>query len=187
MGYSEAVEAMATVLAYAGYDVESDGLADTPARFVRALHEMTAGEDTDPGEHLTKVFGVDDVDEMIVLRRLPLVSLCEHHLLPFFGYATVGYIPAPHGGIVGISKLARVVDGYARRLQVQERLTSQIVACIDKHTNNVGVAATIEATHTCMTVRGVRKDSSVMVTSKLIGAFRNDPTARAEFLELARS
>lgn len=182
--------AVKALLEHCGYDCDNDsGIAETPRRVVQAWEELTAGQHSDPGEHLARTFDADgmDVDEMIVLRRIGFVSLCEHHVLPFTGHASVAYLPRPGASIVGVSKLARVVDGYARRLQVQERLTSQIATCVDKHLDNVGVAVQIEATHTCLSLRGIRKESAVMVTSKLTGLFRDDPRARAEFLELIRS
>lgn len=180
--------AVAMLLDCCGYDLDADGLADTPRRVARTWIELTAGEHSDPGDHLRRTFDPDgmDVDEMVVLRRIGFVSLCEHHVLPFAGHATVAYIPAPGAAIVGLSKLARVVDGYAHRLQVQERLTTQIANCIDKHLDNVGVGVQIEATHTCLSLRGARKETAVMVTSKLTGLFKEDPRARAEFLDLAR-
>lgn len=190
MTSTEPEAAVETLLAYCGYDLrqmQMDGLSRTPHRVVSAWRELTAGERSDPGDHLARVFDPDgmDVDEMIVLRRIGFVSLCEHHVLPFVGHATVAYIPAPGASIVGVSKLARVVEGYAHRLQVQERLTSQIAHCLDKHLNNVGVAVQIEATHSCLSLRGIRKETAVMVTSKLMGLFKDDPRARAEFLDLA--
>lgn len=184
-----AQRAVRVLLEWCGYDPDASGLMDTPRRVVTALAEMTAGQAIDPGVYLSRVFDSDgmDADEMIVLRDVPFSSLCEHHMLPFVGTACVAYIPAPGAAIVGISKLARVVDAYTRRLTVQERATSQIAAAIDKYLTNVGVAVTLASTHQCMTLRGVRKHSSVMVTSKLTGLFRDDPRARSEFFELART
>jgi GTP cyclohydrolase I len=157
----------------------------TPYRFAEALTELTSGTFTDPAEHLKTTFTAD-ADEMIVLRRVPLVSLCEHHLMPFTGHATVGYIPAEGAGVVGVSKLARVVDGYASRLQLQERLTAQVADCIETHLDTVGVAVTITAVHSCLSLRGARKVGAELVTSVTRGAFRDQPAARAEFFALAR-
>lgn len=188
IGRSDAEEAVRTVLRFIGYDPGIEGLLDTPRRVLASLSEFTSGAGLDPGLHLARVFQADDmdVDAMIVLRHIPFTSVCEHHLLPFFGYASVAYIPSPGAAVVGLSKLARVVEGYARRLQVQERMTAQVAKCLDVHIDNVGVAVTLQATHTCMSMRGVRKESAVMVTSKLTGAFREDPRARAEFFELVK-
>jgi GTP cyclohydrolase I len=185
---ADAEAAVSTLLGYCGYDLARDGLADTPGRVVRAWTELTEGEGTDPSRYLARQFNADDmdVDEMICLRRVAFVSLCEHHVLPFAGHATVAYLPAPGAMVVGVSKLARVVEGYAHRLQVQERLTNQIAGCLARHLDTIGVAVRVEATHTCLSLRGIRKESAVMVTSKLLGAFRQDRAARAEFFELAR-
>lgn len=179
--YSLAESAVATLLKVCGYDPTENGLIDTPARVVRALVELTSGEWEDPAVHLERVFDSGDTDEMIIVRDVGFASMCEHHMLPFVGKASVAYIPAPGAPIVGLSKLARVVDVYARRLQVQERMTAQIAGCIDKHLTNVGVAVTISAHHTCMSLRGVRKEGADMVTSKLLGLFKTDASARAEF------
>jgi GTP cyclohydrolase IA len=178
-------EGVRSLLFGLGYDAESDELADTPRRLAEALAELTAGEQVDPARFLKVTFAAD-ADEMIVLRRCPLTSVCEHHLMPFRGHATVGYIPAPGAGVVGLSKLARVVDGYARRLQLQERLTAQIAGCIEAGLSTAGVAVTITAVHECLSVRGARKDGAELVTSDTRGAFRADPAARAEFFALAR-
>jgi GTP cyclohydrolase I len=168
-----------------GYDVTSNGLADTPRRVAAALTELTAGQGEDPGRWLATVFDVSWAhDEMIALRGMDFASLCEHHLLPFTGTVTVAYIPAEGAGVVGVSKLARVVDGYARRLQVQERMTTQIADCLEKHLDTRGVAVAVRATHLCMSLRGVRKPGADMVTNVLRGAFREDLRARAEFMAL---
>lgn len=185
---AQATDAVATLLRYCGYDPLDPGLLDTPARVARALRELTSGEHSVPGDHLARVFDANDmdVDQMILLRRVPFVSLCEHHLLPFVGHASVAYLPSPGAQVVGLSKLARVVEDYSRRLQVQERLTAQVARCIDEHTDNEGVAVMLSARHLCMSIRGVRKENAVMVTSKLLGAFRTDAQTRGEFLSLAR-
>lgn len=178
-------EAVQTLLAVLGYDPEAAALADTPRRLVAALTELTSGEATDPAAFLAVTFEAD-ADEMIVLRRVPLVSVCEHHLLPFTGHATVAYIPAPGAGVVGVSKLARVVDGYARRLQLQERLTAQIADAIESQLDTVGVGVMVTALHSCLAIRGARKDGAELVTSVTRGLFRSDAAARAEFFSLAR-
>lgn len=177
-------EAVESLLFGLGYDAEADGLAATPRRLTTALVELTEGERIDPAEYLKTTFPAD-ADEMIVLRRVEVQSVCEHHLFPFTGLATVGYIPAPGAGVVGLSKLARVVDGYARRLQLQERLTAQIADCIEGHLSTVGVAVEIAAVHSCLSLRGARKGGE-LVTSVTRGAFRSDPATRAEFFALAR-
>lgn len=188
-GRQGAEQAVVSLLGWMGYDPCDPGLVDTPRRVVDALTELTSGEDEpDPGEHLRTVFDPTGMttDEMIVLRNVPFVSVCEHHLLPFSGTATLAYLPNEGAGVVGLSKLARVVEGFARRLQVQERLTSQIAEALDKHTDNRGVAVTVTAVHTCMTIRGIRKAEAEMVTSRLTGRFRDNGPTRAEFLALAR-
>lgn len=176
--------AVRVLLADIGEDIERDGLLDTPARFVRALHEMTSGYETDVAALLSTTF-TDDYDEMVVVRGVDFHSLCEHHLLGFTGTATVGYIPQPGLGVVGLSKLARLVDAFARRLQVQERMTQQIAQAIDEHLRPVGVGVVLRARHSCMGCRGVRKPGAEMVTSTLLGAMRDEPQTRAEFLSLA--
>ena len=173
------------LLAQLGYDPDAPPYRETPRRLASALAELTAGETDDPARYLKVTFPAD-ADEMVVLRRVPFVSLCEHHLFPFTGHATVGYIPAAGAGVVGVSKLARVVDAYARRLQLQERLTAQVAACLQGGLDTLGVAVTISAVHTCMALRGPRKQGAELVTSVTLGAFRTDPSARAEFFALAR-
>jgi len=160
-----------------------EGVLATPGRAARALIEMTAGYDVDiPG--LFTTFERDGYDEMIVVRDIPFVSLCEHHMLPFTGRAHVGYIPGER--IVGLSKLARVVDAYARRFQVQERLTAQVADALDEHLKPVGSIVVIEAEHSCMSCRGVRVSGTSAVTSSMRGALRDKPEARAEALALLR-
>lgn len=178
-------DAVRALLLGLGYDPACDALDETPRRLSEALRELTGGEDEDPARHLKTTFAAD-ADEMIVLRRCPLISVCQHHLMPFTGHATVGYIPAPDAGVVGLSKLARVVDGYARRLQLQERLTAQVADCIETELSTAGVAVTISAVHSCLAIRGARKDGAELITSVTRGAFRSDPAARAEFFALAR-
>jgi GTP cyclohydrolase I len=166
-----------------GEDITRDGLLDTPKRVVKAYAEMTVGYAQDPADILATTFAVGNVDEMVILRNIDFVSLCEHHLLPFTGTATLAYLPEHNGRVVGLSKLARLVDCLSRRLQVQERLTTQLTEALDMFLVTLGSACLIRATHSCMTCRGVRKNGE-MITSSLTGVFR-DSAVRAEFLALA--
>lgn len=177
-------DAVTRLLEHIGEDPTRPGLADTPDRVLRAFTELTAGYRDDPAAILTRVFP-DDYDELVILRGVTFTSLCEHHLLAFTGTASVGYIPTPGQGVVGLSKLARLVDCFARRLQVQERLTMQVADAIEAHLHPVGVGVVVRAEHSCMGCRGVRKPGAEMVTSALRGALRAKPEARAEFLALA--
>lgn len=181
----EAENAVVTLLQHIGEDPERDGLQDTPSRVVRALTDMTAGYRQDPKEILERVFA-EEHDELVTLDHIEFVSMCEHHMMAFMGHAHVGYIPAKGKGVVGISKLARLVDCFARRLQVQERMTGQIAKAIQEVLEPVGVAVIVEARHSCVCARGVGKQSSVMRTSAMLGAFREKPEARAEFLQIVR-
>ena len=171
--------AVRDILEAVGEDPNRDGLLDTPARVARMYAEITSGLREDPKEHLYKVFDVDH-DEMIMVREIPVYSMCEHHLLPFHGQAHVAYIPKPDGRITGLSKIARIVDGYARRTQVQERLTRQIADAVQEVLDPAGVLAVVEAEHMCMSMRGVRKPGSSTVTSAVHGSFRENPATRAE-------
>lgn len=164
-----------------GEDPKREGLKDTPTRYLKALKELTHGYGEDPSKLLAKVFD-EPYDEMVVVKEIGFWSLCEHHLLPFHGSATVAYVP--NGRVVGLSKIPRLVNAFARRLQVQERLTHQIAHAMQEHLNPLGVGVIIRATHTCMAMRGVKSDGS-MVTSCLLGCFRDDPRARQEFLNFA--
>jgi GTP cyclohydrolase I len=179
--HHEAERAVETLLRWVGEDPERDGLVDTPARVAKAFREMTSGYLEDPAEILSRTFE-ETSDEMVILRGITFQSMCEHHLLPFLGTATVGYLP---GKVVGISKLARLVNCFARRLQIQERLTRQIADAVQKHLEARGVAVVIRAQHLCMACRGVRQMESEMVTSAMLGTLRTDATSRAEFLRLA--
>lgn len=161
-----------------------DGMIETPARAAKAMVEMTAGYHVDI-EGIFKTFDAEEYDELILERSIPFSSLCEHHLLPFVGVAHVGYIA--DGQIVGLSKLARLVEAYARRFQVQERMTQQIADAIESHLSPVGVIVVIEATHLCMELRGVRKPGVVTKTSVLRGLLKDDPAARAEAMSLIHS
>lgn len=164
-------------------DPGREGLAETPGRVMKALREMTRGHRDDPAEILSRTFESDGYDEMVVKRGIPFHSLCEHHMLPVAGVAHVGYIPGER--VVGLSKLSRLVDCYARRLQIQERLTVQIADAIVEHLSPVGAGVVVIAQHSCVSCRGVGKDGADMVTSALRGALREDASARAEFLRLA--
>lgn len=178
----EAQEAIDTLLRFIGEDPDRDGLRETPARVVKAWREMTAGYDEDPAEILTRTFE-ETSDEMIVLRGISFYSTCEHHLLPFYGEATVGYLP---GRVVGISKLARLVNCFAQRLQIQERMTRQIADAIETHLDAKGVGVVLRAHHLCMGCRGVRQQDTDMVTSAMLGTLRSDATSRSEFLRLCK-
>lgn len=176
-----AEQAVRELLLYVGDDPDRDGLKDTPARVVRALRELTAGYATDV-EALFKTFPADGTDEIVVVRDITFNSTCEHHLLPFSGVVHVGYLPADR--ILGLSKFARLVEAYALRLQVQERLTMQVRTALDTHLAPKGSAVVVEAHHSCMSCRGVRKAGAKMVTSSLSGPFKEDPRTRAEFFRL---
>lgn len=176
-----AQDAVRTLLRWAGEDPSREGLRDTPGRVVRAYRDWFSGYLSDPAEYLRRTFEeVEGYDEMIVLRDIEFESHCEHHMAPIIGRAHVGYLPT--NKVVGISKLARVVDGYARRFQVQEKLTAQIARCINDVLKPRGVGVVIDAAHQCMTTRGVHKRGVSMVTSNMLGSFREDARTRAEFL-----
>jgi GTP cyclohydrolase IA len=177
----QAEEAIRTLLRWSGEDPAREGLRDTPTRVVSAYRDWFSGYSSDPAAYLRRTFEeVAGYDEMIVLRDIEFESHCEHHMAPIIGRAHVGYLPTDK--VVGISKLARVVDGYARRFQVQEKLTAQIARCIDEVLRPRGVGVVIDAVHQCMTTRGVHKRGVSMVTSKMLGDFREDARTRAEFL-----
>jgi GTP cyclohydrolase IA len=178
---TDAEEAVRTLLRWAGDDPEREGLLDTPARVARAFEEWFAGYQEEPMEFLERTFEeVEGYDEMVVLRDIRLESYCEHHLAPILGKIHIGYMPDKR--VVGISKLARVADAYAKRLQIQEKLTAQIANCINEVLQPKGVAVVIEAEHQCMTARGVHKHGVSMVTSTMLGAFRQGSDTRREFL-----
>jgi GTP cyclohydrolase I len=179
----EAEAAVRTLLKWAGDDPSREGLADTPKRVVDAFSDWFSGYGDDPEAFLARTFEeVEGYDEMVVLKDIRFESHCEHHLAPIIGRAHVGYLPNKR--VVGISKLARVVDAYARRLQVQEKMNAQIANAIQKHLEPKGVAVVIEATHQCMTTRGVHKAGVSMVTSTMLGDFRADASTRREFLNI---
>ncbi|MEJ0028722.1 MAG: GTP cyclohydrolase I FolE [Rhizomicrobium sp.] len=178
---TEAEEAISTLLRWAGDDPAREGLKDTPARVARAFEDWFSGYKEDPEEYMRRTFEeVEGYDNMIVLRDIRFESHCEHHLAPIIGKAHVGYLP--NSKVVGISKLARVVEAYARRLQVQEKMNAQIANTIQKVLEPKGVAVVIEATHQCMTTRGVHKTGVSMVTSTMLGDFRTNEITRREFL-----
>ncbi len=182
---AEAEAAVRTLLAWAGDDPAREGLLDTPKRVAKAFDEFFAGYRQDPEEFLRRTFEeTEGYDEMVLVRNITLHSHCEHHMVPFIGRAHVAYLPDRR--ILGLSKLARVVDLYSRRLQVQERLTVQIADAIDSVLKPRGVAVVIEAKHQCMSLRGVRKPCADTVTSRMLGAFREDPSTRREFLAMIR-
>ena len=174
-------KAVREILSAVGEDLNRDGLKDTPARVARMYGELLAGMHDDPNTHISRVFN-ENYDEIVLLRDIPFYSICEHHLMPFIGSAHVAYLPA--GKILGVSKLARIVDCFARRLQTQERLTYQIADCLMSNLKPLGVAVVLEAAHSCMTIRGIKKPGSVMVTSAVRGLFRKDPRSRNEIMSL---
>jgi GTP cyclohydrolase I len=182
----EAESAIRTLIRWAGDDPSREGLIDTPNRVARSYLEFFKGYDEDPVAMLTRTFEeVEGYDEIVLLKHIRLESHCEHHMVPIIGHAHVAYLP--HRRVVGISKLARVVDAYAHRLQIQEKLTAQIANTINDVLAPRGVAVIIEAAHECMTTRGVHKTGVSMVTSRMLGAFRDDPTTRRELLAMVNS
>jgi GTP cyclohydrolase I len=177
---SQIPEAIRTLLEELGEDPARDGLVDTPDRVRRMYAELTDGYRTDPETLLNAASFAVDYDEMVVVRDIEFYSLCEHHLLPFFGKAHVGYLP--RGKVIGLSKIPRVVDMYAHRLQVQERMTQQVAGFLMERLDPKGVGCVIEATHLCTVMRGVKKQEATMVTSSMLGTFRRDGRTRSEFL-----
>tara|TARA_B100000686_G_scaffold261949_1_gene275092 strand:+ start:92 stop:661 length:570 start_codon:yes stop_codon:yes gene_type:complete len=166
-------------------DPSREGLRDTPLRAARAMQFLTSGYDMDLHEVVNDAIFESDIDEMVIVKNIELYSMCEHHMLPFIGHAHVAYIP--QGKVLGLSKVARIIEIYARRLQIQENLTRQIADAIAEVTGARGVAVTIEAKHMCMMMRGVQKQNSTMTTSVMLGDFRDEPECRAEYLQLLRS
>jgi GTP cyclohydrolase IA len=182
---AEAEAAVRTLIRWAGDDPGREGLRDTPARVVRAYEEFFSGYGEDPAAILRRTFEeTEGYDEMVLVRNIALESHCEHHMVSFVGTAHVAYLPRSR--VVGISKLARVVDAFARRLQIQEKLTAQIAATIDQELKPRGVAVVIEAVHQCMTTRGIRKPGTATITSRMLGAFRDDLALRQEVLSAIR-
>jgi GTP cyclohydrolase I len=174
-------KAVLDILEAIGEDVAREGLQDTPARVARMYSELLGGMRENPELHFKSVF-TEDYDEIVLLRDIPFFSMCEHHMLPFIGCAHVAYLPS--GKVLGVSKMARIVDCFAKRLQVQERMTGQIADLMMEHLKPLGVAVVIEASHSCMTIRGIKKPGSTMVTSALRGLFRKDSRSRNEILSL---
>ena len=180
---ARAEAAVRELLLWAGEDPDREGLVDTPGRVARAFREYFRGYLEDPGVHLDRTFGeVGGYDNIVLLRDIPFQSHCEHHMAPIIGKAHIAYLPRDR--VVGISKLARVLHGYARRLQVQERLTAEVADCIQRHLDPVGVAVVIEATHACMSARGVMTTGVSITTSRMLGVFRDDDRSRKEVLAL---
>ena len=179
----EVLAAVRTLIGWAGDDPAREGLRDTPGRVARAYREYFRGYEDDPGRHLDRVFEeVGGYDEIVLLRDIPFQSHCEHHMAPIVGKAHIAYLP--QHWVVGISKLARVLHGYARRLQVQERLTAEVANCIEDKLKPLGVAVVIEASHGCMTARGVMTPGVTMTTSRMMGVFRDDARSRREVMAL---
>jgi GTP cyclohydrolase I len=183
---TEAEAAVRTLIEWAGDDPDREGLRDTPGRVVRAYRELFSGYESDPREYLERTFEeVGGYDELVLLRDIRVVSFCEHHMLPFLGRAHVAYLP--NDRVVGISKLARVVHGFARRLQIQEKLTAEIAHAIDDILRPKGVGVVIVSEHSCMTMRGINTPGSRLTTSHLLGAVRDDPRTRMEFFDLVKN
>jgi len=182
----EAMEAVRTLIRWAGDDPAREGLLDTPKRVVKAYEELFKGYGENAGEIMNRVFeDVDGYDDIVLVRDIPFYSHCEHHMVPFHGKAHIGYLP--EGGVVGLSKLARVVDAFARRLQTQETMTAQIVQAIDESLKPRGVAVWIEAEHMCMSMRGVQKSGASTITTQFTGVFRDDPAEQMRFLTMIRA
>jgi GTP cyclohydrolase I len=182
----EALAAVRTLIEWAGDDPDREGLLDTPRRVIKSYRELFSGYEADPREYLERTFEeVAGYDELVILKDIRVVSFCEHHMLPFLGKAHVGYLP--NDRVVGISKLARVVHGFARRLQIQEKLTAEIAEAIQDILKPKGVGVVIISEHSCMTMRGVNTPGSRLTTSSLLGDVRDDPRTRQEFFDLVRS
>jgi len=175
-------QAFLDILEKIGEDPKRAGLIDTPQRAAKAMEFLTQGYAMDIDEVINNALFPSDTDEMVIVKNIELYSMCEHHILPFIGKCHVAYIPA--GKVIGLSKIARIVDAYARRLQIQENLTNEIANCIVEKTQAAGAAVIIEAEHMCMMMRGVEKQNSTMTTSCMLGAFRNSQSTRSEFLSL---
>lgn len=172
------------ILTSLGEDVDREGLRDTPERAASALRYLTKGYQDSLDDIINGALFESDMNEMVIVKSIEMYSMCEHHLLPFLGKCHIGYIP--DGKVLGLSKIARIIDYYARRLQIQERLTTEVANCISNITGARGVAVVIEAQHLCMMMRGVEKQNSIMTTSVMLGEMRNNPTSRMEFLNLIR-
>ena len=183
---ADAEAAVRTLIEWAGDDPTREGLLDTPKRVAKSYRELFNGYEIDPRKYLERTFDeVGGYDELVVLRDIPVTSFCEHHMLPFLGKAHVGYLP--NDRVVGISKLARVVQGFARRLQIQEKLTAEIAGAIQEILQPKGVGVVLVSEHSCMTMRGVKTPGTTLTTSHLMGQVRDDPRTRQEFFELVRN
>jgi GTP cyclohydrolase I len=182
----DAEAAVRVLIEWAGDDPKREGLLETPARVAKSYRELFAGYESDPKDYLAKTFEeIGGYDELVILKDIPVVSFCEHHMLPFIGRAHVGYLPSNR--VVGISKLARVVRGFARRLQIQEKLTAQVAGAIQEILQPKGVGVVIVSEHSCMTMRGVNTLGTRLTTSHLMGEVRDDPRTRQEFFDLVRT
>ena len=177
-------KAVVEILSAVGEDIQREGLKGTPKRVARMYAELLGGTHKDPKENLKSVF-TENYDEIVLLRDIPFYSICEHHLMPFIGTANIAYLP--NGKVIGVSKLARIVDCFACQLQIQERLTSQIANFIMDNLKPKGIAVVLGASHSCMTIRGIKKPGSTMVTSALRGTFKKDPRTRSEVMSLIHS
>ena len=182
--YADAMQHVTELLKYIGEDPTREGLVETPHRVIKMYDEIFGGYAQDPKEILGKTFAAEDHKELVIVRDIEFYSHCEHHMVPFFGWAHIGYIP--NGSVVGISKLARLVACFARRLQIQERMTTQVAETIEEVLAPQGVMVVIEATHMCMKMRGVKNPCADTVTSAVRGVFKHEPEARAEFLNLIK-
>ncbi len=183
---AEAEEAVRTLIAWAGDNPDREGLVETPARVVKAYGEYFEGYSQNAGDILDRTFSeVAGYDDMVMLRDIPFASHCEHHIAPFYGRVHVAYLP--NGAVVGISKIARIVEMFARRLQIQEAMTAQISRAIEEHLDARGVAVLVEAVHTCMAVRGVEKPNVATITTQFNGEFKSNPVLQARFMDIARS
>jgi len=183
---ADAEAAVRVLIEWAGDDPDREGLKETPARVARSYRELFAGYESDPRDYLARTFEeVGGYDELVILKDIPVVSFCEHHMLPFIGRAHVGYLPSNR--VVGISKLARVVRGFARRLQIQEKLTAEVAGAIQEILKPKGVGVVVISEHSCMTMRGVNTPGTRLTTSHLLGEVRDDPRTRQEFFDLVRT
>lgn len=184
MTHTDMEVVLRNVLRAVGENPDREGLRDTPKRVIKSWLEIYAGYKMDPKEILSTVFADGACDDMVVLKNIPFNSMCEHHMLPFIGKAHIGYLP--NGRVVGLSKLARLTDCFARRLQIQEKMTGQIAGAVMEHLQPLGVGVVVEAHHQCMSCRGVNKTGTTMVTSAMLGVYRSEPEVRAEFLGLLK-
>lgn len=184
---ADAVAGVAALLTHLGYGIDSASMTATPQRVVAAFEELTLGQRVDPADHLSTVFPAEDTDndELIMVTGVGFTAVCEHHMMPFTGTAAVAYVPHPGAPVVGLSKLARLVDGYAQRLTMQERMTRQVTDALDARLTTKGSGCVVRSHHACLGLRGARKPDAAMVTSSLTGLFRDDARTREEFMHLA--